>query len=204
VARDIMMESMHDDRHVVYLPAALDTRARWEVFVRPRQVSTVALAEIVRAAKAQGVELQFGWRQSFWVEFFLLPFYALAVTSGALGALALGMASVGLFGLMTFSVNQRVREIGIRMALGATAKAVMGLFVRQGMRLVMIGLALGLMGGALFALALGKIMHGIIDAFDPVAFAAVTALFAVIAVFACWLPARRATKVDPMVALRAE
>jgi putative ABC transport system permease protein len=67
-----------------------------------------------------------------------------------------------------------------------------------------IGLVFGLVGGALFAVALAKLLQGFVDAFDPVAFGAVTFLFAVIALFACWLPARRATKVDPMVALRAE
>src|SRR5690606_24607574 len=137
-------------------------------------------------------------------EFMVLPFYAFAAVAGTLGALALGMASVGLYGLMRFAVNQRVREIGIRMALGATTEKVVRLFVIEGMRLVGIGLALGLIGGGLFALALGKILHGFVNAFDPLAFAAVTLLFAVIALFACWLPARRATKVDPMVALRAE
>jgi predicted permease len=205
VARDILMHSMQDgNRHVVYLPFPHDTNSGALVFVRPHHVSAATLTEIVRAAKAGGVELQFGRRHSFWVEFFMMPYYAFAATSAALGALALGMASVGLYGLMTFAVNQRVREIGVRMAMGATTREVVALFVRQGMRLVAAGLALGMIGGALFALALSKILHGFVDAFDPVAFATVTLLFATIALFACWLPARRATKVDPMVALRTE
>jgi ABC-type antimicrobial peptide transport system permease subunit len=158
----------------------------------------------VRAAKAGGVDLHFERRHSSWVEFFVLPYYAFAIVSASLGALALGMASVGLYGLMTFAVNQRVREIGVRMALGATAREVVTLFVRQGMRLVAVGLVLGLIGGGLFALLLGKILYGFVDPFDPVAFVTVTLLFSVIALFACWFPARRATKVDPMVALRAE
>jgi ABC-type antimicrobial peptide transport system permease subunit len=174
------------------------------VFVRPRHASAATLTEIVRAAKAGGVELQFGRRHSFWVEFFTMPFYAFAIVSASLGGLALGMASVGLHGLMSFAVNQRVREIGIRMALGATTRGVVALFVRQGMRLVAIGLALGAIGGALFTLALSKILHGFVEGFDPVAFGTVTLLFAGIALFACWFPARRAAKVDPMVALRAE
>ena len=134
----------------------------------------------------------------------MLPFFGLAVLSGALGGLALLMAAVGLYGVMAFGVNQRVREIGIRVALGATAGRVVALFVRQGMRLVGVGIVAGLAGGALFALLLSKILFGLSGSFDPLAFGAVTILFSAVAVLACWLPARRAAKVDPMVALRAE
>lgn len=134
----------------------------------------------------------------------MLPFYGLAVLSGALGGLALLMAMVGLYGVMAFGANQRVREIGIRIALGATAATVVGLFVRQGMRLVAVGIAVGLVGGALFSLLLAKALFGLGSAFDPVAFGGVTLIFSAVALVACWLPARRAAKVDPMVALRSE
>ncbi len=207
VARDVMMHSVQNgNRSIIYLPFPHDTNngTREIVFIRPHHVSAATLTEIVRAAKAGGVELQFGRRHSFWVEFFTMPFYAFAVASATLGALALGMASVGLHGLMSFAVNQRVREIGVRMALGATTRGIVGLFVRQGMRLVGIGLALGLVGSALFTLLLSRILQGFLTTVDPMAFGVVTLLFAIIALFACWLPARRATKVDPMIALRAE
>ncbi len=205
VAGDVAMRVREQDNaRVIYLPFALEIPAQSPVFVRPRSDSPAALAEIVRAAGAAGVGLTFYRRVSAWHDEELLPFRGLAILSGALGALALAMAAVGLYGVMSFSVNQRVREIGIRVALGATAEKVVALFVRQGMRLVMIGLALGLVGGGLFALLLAKILYGLGGAFDPMAFGAVTVIFAVIALFACWLPARRATKVDPVVALRAE
>jgi predicted permease len=205
VAGDIMMHSMRDgNRDAVYLPFPLDLSTGDMVFVRPRQVSAAALTEIVHAAKGGGVGLQFGRRQSFWAEFFMMPYYAFAAVSAALGGLALVMASVGLHGLMSFAVHQRVREIGVRMALGATTRGVVALFVRQGMRLVAVGLALGVIGGGLFALALSKIFFGFVNFFDPAAFVAVTLLFAVIALFACWLPSRRAAKANPMIALRAE
>jgi predicted permease len=204
VARDVMLRMGETDRRLLYLPLALEVPAPWPVFIRPRSDSAAALAEIVRAAEAGGIGLQFDRRHSYWLEQLVLPFYGLAILSGALGVLALGMASVGLYGLMAFSVNQRVREIGIRMALGATAEKVVALFVRQGMRLVTIGLALGLVGGGLFALVLRTLFFGLVDAFDPAAFGGVTLLFALLALFACWLPARRAAKVDPMVALRCE
>lgn len=205
VARDIQMTQPNEENHeLVYFPAPLDVWSGAPVYVRPRQVTANAMAEIVSAAKAGGLNLQFERRHSYWVDFVMLPYYAFAVTSASLGLLALGMASVGLYGLMTFSVHQRVHEIGVRMALGATPGQVVRLFVREGLGLVSVGLALGLVGGGLFVLAWSKLLHGFIDAFDPVAFGAVTLLFGVIAGFACWLPARRATKVNPMIALRAE
>ena len=204
VARDIMWSFHHDDRRQLYLPFALDTARYGSTFLRPQSDSAATLMQITREAHAAGTDLQFERRHSFWLEFFVLPFFAFAVASATLGGLALAMASVGLFGLMTFTVKQRVREIGIRMALGATAEKVVALFVRQGLRLVGIGLVLGLVGGGLFALVLHAVLEGFVNAFDPLAFAVVTVLFSLIAVFACWLPSRRAAKVDPMVALRAE
>lgn len=205
VAGDIQMSPQSDNHELIYLPIPLDVLTGGAtVYVRPREVTAASLAEIVSAAKAAGFNLQFDRRYSYWVESTTLPYYAFAITSASLGLLALGMASVGLYGLMTFSVQRRVREIGVRMALGATADHVVRLFVREGLGLVAVGLGLGLVGGGLFALALSRITAGFFNAFDPVAFAAVTLLFGVIAAFACWLPARRATKVDPLVALRTE
>ncbi len=205
VAGDIHLDLQSDNHEAVYLPFALDVWTRGSsLFVRPRQVTAAGLAEIVGAAKAAGLNLQFDRRYSDWVASALLPFYAFAVTSASLGALALGMASVGLYGLMTFSVHQRVREIGLRMALGATTNQVVRLFVREGLGLVAVGVGLGLVGGSLLALTLSKLLQGFFHAFDPVAFVAVTLLFGVTAGFACWLPARRAAKVNPMVALRTE
>jgi predicted permease len=205
VAGDIQMSQQHDNHELIYLPIPLDVLTGGApVYVRPRQVTAASLAEIVSAARAAGFNLQFERRYSYWVEFAALPYYAFAITSASLGLLALGMASVGLYGLMTFSVHQRVREIGVRMALGATTDHVVRLFVREGLGLVAVGLGLGLVGGGLFALALSKITAGMVNAFDPGAFVAVTLLFGAIAAFACWLPARRATKVDPLVALRTE
>jgi macrolide transport system ATP-binding/permease protein len=204
VVGDVMMSAAVDDRRMIYLPYTLDVATNAPLFIKPRSDSPAALAEIVRAANAEGIELQFNRRHSFWVEFALLPHYAFAIVSGALGALALGMASVGLYGLMAFAVNQRVREIGIRMALGAQPSAVVSLFMRRGVTLVAIGLVFGMIGGGVFGLLLGKVFFGLLKGFDPLSLGIVGVLFAGIAVLACWLPARRATKVDPMVALRAE
>jgi putative ABC transport system permease protein len=125
--------------------------------------------------------------------------YLLAIFAG----LALVLASVGLYGVLAFQVSRRTREFGIRMALGALHSQVLTLVLRRGLRLLALGVVLGLGG----ALALGKILGSLLyqtNAIDPVVFGGVTALLALIALVACWLPARRATKVNPMVALRAE
>lgn len=204
VARDVVGELDQDDRRLIYLPFALDAWPSGPVFLRPRSESAAALREIVRAAEAGNVGLQWGRTLSAWRELVTLPHTILAFFSAILGVLALVLASVGLYGVIAFIVSQRVREIGIRMALGATARKVVALFVRQGMRLVTVGLVLGLIGGRLFALALSRMSDAGLNTFNATAFAATALLFAGIAWFACWLPARRAAKVDPMVALRAE
>lgn len=203
VAGDVLLGVGQEDRRFVYLPFALDRAGDAPAFLRPQPATGAALAAIVRAAEGQGVGLELGLRMTVFRDEAVLPFYFMAAVSGVLGALALGLASVGLYGVMAFAVNRRTRELGIRLALGATAEKVVGLLMRDGLRLVGIGLVLGLIGGGLFALLLGKILFGL-DTFDAAAFAVVTALFVLIALFACWLPARRAAKVDPMVALRAE
>jgi ABC-type antimicrobial peptide transport system permease subunit len=113
------------------------------------------------------------------------------------------MAVVGLYGVMTFVVSQRVREIGIRTALGATGKNIVGYFLRQGMRLVGIGLALGSVGGIGLAIMLSKLLPEA-EPFDPLTCGSVGLLLAIVSLFACWLPARRAAKISPMLALRSE
>jgi ABC-type antimicrobial peptide transport system permease subunit len=122
---------------------------------------------------------------------------------GSFAALALVLASVGLYGVMALSVTQRTRELGIRMALGAKRGDVLRLVVGQGVALVGIGLGLGLVG----ALAAGRLLATVlyqVGALDSAALFFAMALLAFVAVIACWLPARRATRVDPMIALREE
>jgi putative ABC transport system permease protein len=127
----------------------------------------------------------------------------LAVLAVSLGLLALSLAAVGLYGVMAYSVAQRTREIGIRVALGAQPRDVLRSVFSQGMRLVGIGVALGGAGGAAASRVLRSLLFGL-SPFDPIAYVSVSLFLVAVALLACYLPARRATKVDPLTALRHE
>ncbi|MFN0122120.1 MAG: ADOP family duplicated permease [Blastocatellia bacterium] len=119
------------------------------------------------------------------------------------GVIALLIAAIGLYGVMSFAVAERRQEIGIRMALGAQARDVLRLVIGQGVKLVLAGIALGA-AGSYFATRWVRAMLYEVSATDPLTFAAISLLLLVVALVACWIPARRATKVDPMIALRSE
>ena len=126
-----------------------------------------------------------------------------AILFSVFAAVALALASVGLYGVMAYSVSERSREIGIRVALGAQRRDVLKLVVMQGMTLTLIGIGIGLAA----ALALTQLMRSLlfeVSVTDPLTFAGLAAMLSVVALLACWIPARRATRVDPMIALRCE
>lgn len=135
-----------------------------------------------------------------------IPLFPARMAAGALGSfgvLALVLAAVGIYGVMSFVVASRTREIGLRMALGAQSSNVRRLILRQGMTLALIGSVIGLIIAFASTRLLKSVLYGV-DAMDPMTFIIVTVLLGTVALLACLLPAHRATRVDPMVALRAE
>ncbi|HEY2805594.1 MAG TPA: ABC transporter permease [Gemmatimonadales bacterium] len=182
-----------------YAPAAFTLQVR-------AAGDPLALAPAVRNAFHEvGAELPFLDPRNM-AEFTQLPYFTQkmgAMLLSAVGALALLLAAIGIYGAMSYAVSRRVREIGVRVALGAARTDVIGLVVGRGLRMTALGIVIGLAAAMGVGQLLRSMLYGVSPR-DPLTFASVGLLLALVALAACALPARRAARVDPMVALRSE
>jgi putative ABC transport system permease protein len=188
----------------VYLPFSQECPTRMSVVVRPRQGGTLAFTDTLRAVVGgldRDLPLYFvlSMEESLAKARFFPNLFG--TLFGIFGVSALLLASVGIYGVISFSVAQRKQEIGIRMALGARKGTVLSLILGRGMVQLAIGLVCGLLLAWPAARFLAAVLVGI-DPHDPLTFGAVAAVLTLVAFLACWIPAQRAAKTDPLVAIR--
>ena len=207
VVPDVMIEELAD-REVTpaaFVPYPYQETPNTGLMVRADGDATTLMPRIREAIRASDAtmpvfaasSMEEIRRQGFW------QYVLFGQMFGTFGALALALAVVGVYGVLSYSVSQRTQEFGVRMALGAEPGDVRRMMIRQGLRLAGWGIALGLVGAAGVTRLVSSLLYNV-TATDPVSFGAVVALMLGVAAAAAYLPARRATKVSPMVALRAE
>jgi putative ABC transport system permease protein len=185
----VPLEQSYSDAMVLYVRSKGDPK---DVLIPAEREVQAAAPQILVNAPRTGRELVDGGLFQAKVGVMLLSVF---------GLLALGLASIGLYGILTYSVNQRKREIGLRMALGAAQASVLRLILKQGMMLVLIGVLIGLGASALVERLLSRMLYGV-SAGDAVSVIAAASIMLGVALVACYLPARWASRVDPLVALR--
>ncbi|HEX4948275.1 MAG TPA: ABC transporter permease [Blastocatellia bacterium] len=192
-------------RAITYRPLAQQPSQRVTLVVHTAGNPNALFAAVRQAVQAldENLPVQEIKTLDEFIAFSFWPMRMGAGLVGAFGVLGLLLASVGLYGVMSYAVAARTREIGVRMALGAERRDVLRLIVGQGLTLALLGTGAGLVLAVAGTRVLQKFLFGI-DATDPLTFLGVASLLTLVALLACWLPARRATKVDPLVALRHE
>jgi macrolide transport system ATP-binding/permease protein len=208
IAKDGRYHSLYEDpRTYVFLPVYQHPRTGMTVLISAH--SAGEMQTVVESARREIAQLDARlpiYGVMVGEENLSMAYYGPRVAAGmalTFGVLALVLATMGLYSVMTYAVSQRTREIGIRMALGAQVRDVLRLIVRQGMRMVLIGIVLGLAGAFALTRVLASLLLGV-GATDLITFIGVAVLLVVVALLACYIPARRAARVDPLVVLRHE
>jgi putative ABC transport system permease protein len=208
IAKDGRYRSLYEDRQpYMFLPVYQHPRTAMTLLISAE--SAGALQAVVESARREiaGMDSRLPvYGVMTGEENLSLAYWGPRVAAGmatTFGVLALVLATIGLYSVMTYSVSQRTHEIGIRMALGASLRDVLRLIVSQGMRMALIGIVLGLVGAFALTRVLASLLLGV-GTTDPVTFVSVAVLLVGVALLACYIPARRAARVDPLVALRHE
>jgi putative ABC transport system permease protein len=204
VVKDVRHKSLDDDpRPEMYFPFAQFPSPFMTVVVRtagnPLALAAAARSQVLSVDKDRPISNIHTMEELLARSVAPRRFQMLLL--GVFAAVALALAAVGIYGVMSYAVTERTHEIGVRLALGANKRDVLRLMVGQGMILAGLGVICGLAG----AFALTRLMTGLlfeVSATDPATFATITLLLTVVALLACFIPARRAAKVDPMIALR--
>jgi putative ABC transport system permease protein len=189
----------------VYLPFAYRPNSYYYVVTRTSQRPEAFAGTLRKVVRAADPELAIGDIRSMDTRMAdsLVARRSPALLAGIFAGVALLLASIGTYGVLSYAVAQRTREIGIRMAVGAQREQISAQFLKIGVRLLIAGTVIGVMGAALAGRALQSVLFDM-PALHPATFAATAAIMTVVCLVACWLPARRASRTDPMEALRAE
>ncbi len=206
VVKDIKYHSLSEQpQPFLYFPFWQDTGGDANILIRTSGDPLKLLPQVREQVRQldSGVAVLESDSVSALLSVSLFAYRTAATLAAVLGGLGLVLAAIGIYGVLSYSVNQRSHEIGIRMALGAGPRDVLGLVVGQGMRLTLLGVGLGLIAALATMHLLGSLLYGV-TANDPLTFAAVMMTLSTVALIACYIPARRAMAVDPMVALRHE
>jgi hypothetical protein len=205
VVGDVRNSALGQESPAVYYPAAARVWPRMDIVVKTTGEPTAIVGAVRQAVKQidPDVPISNVRTESEYVSANAAQPRLNAVLLTVFSVIAIVIAAVGVYGILAYSVNQRMREIGLRMALGSSRAGVLRLVVREGMTVGLSGIAIGIAG----ALALGRTIASLVynvRVYDPLTFVAVTLLLAVIALAACTVPAIKASRVDPQVALRGE
>jgi putative ABC transport system permease protein len=189
----------------IYVPYAQDTWRSMNIVIRsgtnPSQLTAAVRSEVSALDKTLPVFNVKSMEQA--IDERLSPKRLAAGMMGLFALLALALAGVGIYAVMSYVVAQRTHEIGIRMALGAQARDIFKLVVIQGLRLTLVGVVIGLVGAYAMTRGMSGLLYGV-SATDPLTFVGIALLLGGVALLACLVPTRRATRVDPMIALRCE